>query len=112
MVRRTRPRISSFRVRASRAPESRKCSNYLAVLNKAEIVSNLVVENTRLRVARLRQPIDAARIRRLGLVVNCLDQRPSQPPPPCGSCDKLSFQIAISVWSPGRAMKEVAGNSH
>src|SRR6266404_4846659 len=72
-------------------------SNHLAVLNKAEIVGNLVVENARLGVARLRQPIDAARIRGLGLVVNGLDQRPSQPSTPRSLCDEQIFQIAVSV---------------
>src|SRR5580704_754863 len=51
-------------------------SKHLAILDEPEIVGNLVIESTRLRVARLRQPIDTARIRRLGLLVNCLDQGP------------------------------------
>src|SRR5438445_12283117 len=76
-------------------------SKHLAVLNETEIVSDPIVKNTRLRVARLGQPIDAARIRRLGPLVNCLDQRPSQSLAPRSFCDKQIFQIAISVGSPG-----------
>src|SRR5258706_9794442 len=87
-------------------------SKHLAVLDESEIVGNLVVERPRLRVARLRQPIDAARIRRLGLLVDRLDQRPSQPSTPSSLCDKKIFQVAIAVRSPGRAMKQVVRDPH
>src|SRR5258708_5236751 len=49
------PGISRFRVRVFDAPRNDSLSSkHLAVLDESEIVGNLVVERTRLHVARLR----------------------------------------------------------
>src|SRR5205823_10554202 len=53
----------------------------------------------------------AARVRRPGPVVNGLDQRASEPSAARGFRDKQILQIAVSLGSPGRTMKEVVGES-
>src|SRR5712671_2706866 len=86
-------------------------SKHLAVLDEPEIVRNPIIESPGLRVARLRKPIDAARVRRPGSVVNGFDQCTSKPSAARGLCDKQIFQIAVSLGSPGRTMKEVMGET-
>src|SRR4051812_28435228 len=86
-------------------------SKHLAVLDESEIVGDRIIEGARLRVARLRQPIDAARVRRPGPVVNRLDERASEPSAPRGFRDKQILQIAVSLGSPGRTMKEIVSES-
>ena len=49
--------------------------NRLAVLDEAEILRDLIVENARLRIRLMRQPVDAGRARLPRLGVDRLDQR-------------------------------------
>src|ERR1700709_269962 len=54
-------------------PGMTKLKNF-PVLDESEIVGHLVVKHPRLRIARLRQPIDPAGTGRPGLAVDFLDQ--------------------------------------
>src|SRR6267378_3537298 len=86
-------------------------SKHLAILDKSEIVGDLVIKRSRLRVARLRQPVDPAGARRLGFPIDFFDQRASQSAAARAFCDEQVFQIAVSIASPGRAMEQIVRES-
>ena len=69
-------RDSGFALRAPRNDDL--LSKHLAILHEAGDVGDLIVENPRLRLAGLGQPVHPAGARRLRLFIHGLDQRPSQ----------------------------------
>src|SRR5260370_38764897 len=53
------------------------CSKHLAILHETGDIGDLIVENARLRIGGLRQPVHPACACRLRLLIHGLDQRPS-----------------------------------
>src|SRR3954453_9273554 len=80
---------------------------HLPVLDESEIIRDLVVQRAGLCIARLRQPVDPAGTRRLGLAINFFDQCASH----AAAADIFRhvqiFKIAVTVACPCGAMKQI-----
>src|SRR6185295_16430863 len=80
---------------------------HLPVLDESQIVRDLVVQRAGLRVARLRQLVDAAGACRFGLAVNLFDQGASQAAAARIFRHVKILKVAVAVMRPGRTMEQV-----
>src|SRR3954447_4454445 len=80
---------------------------HLPVLNESQIIRDLVIERAGLRIVRLRQPIDAAGTRRLGLAINLFDQCAPQSEAARILRHIEVLKIAVAIMCPGRTMEQV-----
>ena len=68
---------------------------YFPILHEPGIVGDLIVENPRLRIAGLRQPVHAAGAGFLRLRIDRFDQGPAKAEPARGVADEQVLQIAV-----------------
>src|SRR3979411_625089 len=89
----------------------RNTSRHLAILHETGGISDLIVENARLCIGGLRQPVHPAGACLLRLLIHGLDQRPPQPETAGAFRDKQILQITVIARRPARAVKEILHNA-
>src|ERR1700733_1728031 len=82
-------------------------SKQFAILHEPRIIRDLIVQDPRLRIAGLGQPVYPAAAIGFCLYVHRLDQRAAEPKPARAVDDEQILQIAVIARRPARAMIEI-----